>query len=116
MATQPPTATALPTAIATQTAAPTPVATVVAGTLRIKNDELEDGKVGHRYSDTLQLKKGGVPPFNWTATGLPSGLVLSATSGIISGRPLVAGRFVVLIGASDAVGNTGAKTLGLKIE
>jgi hypothetical protein len=111
--TETPVATATETAV--QTATPTPVATVVPATLRIKNDELEDGELRHRYRDTLKVK-GGVSPYTWTATGLPSGFTLDATTGIISGRPLVAGRFVVLIGVSDANGNTGSRTLRLKVE
>ena len=51
----------------------------------------------------------------YSATGLPAGLSLNTTSGVISGTPGVAGDINVTIGATDVAGNTGSATLKLSI-
>ena len=58
----------------------------------------------------LQLTaSGGTPPYQWTATGLPTGLSIS-TSGLISGTPTVRGTFTVTATATDSVGASGNTT------
>lgn len=42
---------------------------------------------------------------NYSATGLPAGLVLDETTGIISGAPEIAGHYMVLLGATNAHGS-----------
>lgn len=44
-------------------------------------------------------------PLGFSAAGLPAGLVLDATSGVIRGTPRVAGEFTLTVGASNASGN-----------
>ncbi len=53
-------------------------------------------------------------PTSFTATGLPAGLTLSATTGLISGTPTTAGLSAVLLGASNA-GGTGSAALLLTV-
>ena len=48
---------------------------------------------------------GGSTPYTWTATDLPTGLVLS-TGGVISGKPTVKGRYVVTFTVTDRYGRT----------
>ena len=51
-------------------------------------------------------------PTSFAASGLPQGLSLNSTSGVISGTPTVAGQFVVALTASNAEGDgTGTLTL-----
>jgi fibronectin type 3 domain-containing protein/regulation of enolase protein 1 (concanavalin A-like superfamily) len=49
-------------------------------------------------------------PTGFGATGLPSGLSINTSSGVISGSPSVTGTFAVTISASNALG-TGSATL-----
>ena len=53
-------------------------------------------------------------PTGYTATGLPAGLTVSATTGLISGTPKAAGTSTVTITASNAVGK-GTETLTVTI-
>jgi hypothetical protein len=72
-----------PTALTITTASPLPAATA-----------------GSAYSATLAAT-GGVPPYTWSATGLPSGLTIDPGSGTVSGTPVAAGSFSVAIRVAD---------------
>ncbi|MDI4644177.1 choice-of-anchor I family protein [Cohnella hashimotonis] len=54
--------------------------------LGLTNASLPTGLVGSPYAVTLAAY-GGVKPYTFTATGLPSGLTLNAATGVISGTP-----------------------------
>jgi hypothetical protein len=45
---------------------------------------------------------GGTAPYAWTASGLPAGLSINATTGQISGVPSAAGTFWVTVSATDS--------------
>ena len=53
-------------------------------------------------------------PTSYSATGLPSGLVLNTSTGLISGTPSTAATSNVTIGATNA-GGTGTATLTITI-
>jgi hypothetical protein len=53
-------------------------------------------------------------PTSFNATGLPAGLSVNTTTGLISGTPTTAGTFNVMISATNAAG-TGTATLALTI-
>ncbi len=60
---------------------------------------------------TLQMAAtGGTAPYTWVATGLPTGLSINATSGLISGTPTATGTFSVTVTAEDATAATGSTT------
>ncbi len=51
----------------------------------------------------------------YSATGLPTGLTLNTTSGVISGEPTQTGTFNVTLGAVDLAGNASTASLTLAI-
>ena len=79
---------------------------------------LPAGAVAVDYLITLRPDKG-VAPFQFTVSGLPSGLVAQISSGAvtISGIPRVAGTFTVQINVVDSNGctNAGSNTFSLAI-
>lgn len=67
--------------------------------------DLPRGYVGQRYGPIQLEAQGGIPPYTWTATGLPPGVDCSRY-GLISGTPEKEGTFSVSITVTDAAGNT----------
>jgi hypothetical protein len=65
---------------------------------------LNNGKVGAPYTGQLSAA-GGAPPYNFTGSGLPDGLSLSA-SGNIGGTPGTAGQFSITVTVTDSKGAT----------
>ena len=45
---------------------------------------------------------GGIPPYSWSASGLPSGLSLNSTNGRITGTPTTAGTYNVAATLTDS--------------
>ncbi len=88
----------------TVTSSPSPVITTSA---------LAVGTVGVAYSQTLAAT-GGMTPYSWSATGVPSGLSLS-TAGVLSGTPTAAGTFTVAITVTDAAARTASTSLSLTV-
>jgi hypothetical protein len=66
------------------------------------NASLPNGTVGAAYAAILSTS-GGDAPVNFTATGLPPGITLSA-AGSLTGTPTTAGSYTVIISATDVNG------------
>jgi hypothetical protein len=77
---------------------------------------LPNGVVGTPYSQTVS-GSGGTGPYTFTLSSgaLPNGLMLNATTGVISGTPTAAGTFNFTITATDANGCPGTRpyTMGI---
>ena len=79
---------------------------------KITTTSLASGTQGSEYSATLAAT--GTPDIVWSWSGNPSGLVLSADTGEISGTPTAAGTFKVKITATNDAKSV-SKTIKLVI-
>ena len=73
------------------------------GTLIIGTNTLSNGTAGGAYTASISAT-GGTTPYTFSATGLPSGLSIDASSGSISGTPAqnAVGTSVVSFSVSDS--------------
>ena len=76
-----------------------------AGVSITTTDPLPDATLNQAYQFQLTAA-GGLVPYQWTASGLPSGLRLSS-AGLISGVPIQVGTFKVKVNVAGAVPVTG---------
>ena len=74
---------------------------------------LPAGTVGTIYNGALTAT-GGVPPYTWAATGIPSGLTL-ASNGALSGTPDTAGNYNLMATVTDSTGATASGAVSLVI-
>src|SRR5438045_1395204 len=70
------------------------------------------GQVGVAFSYQITATNN---PTSFNATGLPSGLTVNTSTGLISGTPTTAGTYSVAISATNP-GGTGSATLTLTIK
>jgi hypothetical protein len=80
------------------------------GGVTVNNPGNQTGTVGTPVSLTLSAS-GGTGSFTWSATGLPPGLSIGSTTGVITGTPTTAGGFTVTATASSG-GSSGSTTFG----
>ncbi|NLG32321.1 MAG: hypothetical protein GX550_02255 [Syntrophomonadaceae bacterium] len=88
--------------------------------LSMDTSSLPSGTVNTGYSYKLEAHGGMLPyPYHdectWTASGLPSGLNINESTGVIYGVPGEDGTFTVTIGLLDSDGNYASKQLNLGI-
>jgi hypothetical protein len=77
--------------------------TIQAPSLRITTTGFPNARVAQFYSKRLGAT-GGIRPYMWTIVSgqLPPGLMLNATSGVISGTPVQGGQFNLNLRLSDS--------------
>ena len=69
--------------------------------LSITTATLPDGTVGAAYSQALAAA-GGTAPYTWLAPGLPAGLSINTSTGVISGTPTTTGTYGFNASVTDA--------------
>lgn len=69
--------------------------------------DLPVGTLNSRYVGFTFTARDGLPPFTWTATGLPPGILLS-TAGVLSGTPTSTGPFPVTVQVQDSASQNSA--------
>jgi autotransporter-associated beta strand protein len=77
----------------------------------ITSDTTASGVVGVPFTHAIAATNS---PTSFSASGLPSGLILDAASGLITGTPAEAGTFDVTVGAANSTASASA-TLALTI-
>jgi Immunoglobulin domain/von Willebrand factor type A domain/Putative Ig domain/Immunoglobulin I-set domain len=87
------------------------VITLATGVPGITSVLTANGQQGQFFSYTILASNN---PGSFSASGLPPGLSLNPTSGVISGPPIVSGSFPVTIGAANQYGQD-SKTLTLNL-
>lgn len=87
--------------------------TIAVAPLTITPATLPNATVGTAVSATLAAT-GGVPPYTWSATGLPAGLSIS-TAGAISGTPTAPGSPSLTITVKDSAGTSTTATESLTV-
>ncbi|MFI9380007.1 M4 family metallopeptidase [Kutzneria sp. NPDC052558] len=87
-----------------QTADPTCSAT---GTVTVSNPGNQSTTTGAAVNLPLSAS-GGTAPYSWTATGLPAGLSINASTGVISGTATTAGTSNVTVTATDSASHSGS--------
>jgi uncharacterized protein (TIGR03437 family) len=67
-------------------------------------------------SSTTFQASGGTPPYSWGASGLPSGLQINPSTGVLVGSPNQPGTFPTTITATDSTGRTGSAIFNLSVQ
>ena len=78
------------------------------GGVTVANPGSRTGTVGTAASLQLSATDTATGTLSWSATGLPSGLSINVSSGLISGTPTVSGSYSVTVTARDSTGPTGS--------
>lgn len=78
---------------------------------------LPNGRQGSPYTATLSAI-GGIVPYTWSLTfgSLPTNILLSSGSGVLSGTPMASGDSSFTIIVTDSVGSTAQRTFSLHVD
>ncbi len=79
-------------------------------TVTLTNPGSQSSSTSSPVSLTIAGSDSGGAALSYTASGLPPGLSISSSTGVISGTPSSAGSYTVTVSASDSTGATGSTT------
>ncbi|HEV7648497.1 MAG TPA: M4 family metallopeptidase [Actinophytocola sp.] len=72
------------------------------GGVTVGNPGNKTGTVGTAITPFTVTASGGTSPYHFSATGLPAGISINATSGQVSGTPTSGGSFNVTVNVTDS--------------
>ncbi len=79
-------------------------------TVTVTNPGSQSGTAGTAASVQIHATDSGGAALSYSATGLPPGLSVSSSTGLISGTPTTAGTYTAAVTASDSTGASGSTT------
>ncbi|MBV9857404.1 MAG: glycoside hydrolase family 11 protein [Streptosporangiaceae bacterium] len=79
-------------------------------TVTVTNPGSQTGTVGTAASVQIHASDSAGQALSYSATGLPAGLSVNSSTGLISGTPAAAGTSTVTVTASDSTGASGSAT------
>ncbi len=89
---------------------------VTGNSVTVTNPGSRTGTVGHPTSLQIQASDSGAgTTLTYSATGLPHGLTINPTTGLISGTPTTSGTTSVTVTATDNTGARGATNFSWRI-
>ena len=91
------------------------IGTPPATPLSISTTSLPAATAGRTYGPTTMTGAGGGDGYNWSASGLPTGLSIDPVSGAISGSTTATGTATVTVTLTDSLGDIATKQLSLKV-
>jgi hypothetical protein len=84
-------------------------------TVTVTNPGSQTGTVGTAKSVQIQATDSGGATLTYTATGLPAGESINASTGLISGTPTAAGTYSTTVTAKDSTNASGSATFSWTI-
>ncbi len=87
---------------------------IVTPPLTITTTNLAPAIIGSAYNVTMSVS-GGASPYTWSATGLPTGLNIDSSTGVISGTPGIEGTFTINITVTDKTLQSSSTSLSLTL-
>ncbi|WP_306215275.1 putative Ig domain-containing protein [Actinoplanes sp. RD1] len=87
---------------------------LVDAAVQVVNPGNQRAVVGRSTSLTMKAT-GGKSPYTWSATGLPTGLALTKSTGLVSGTPTAAASYGTKVIATDSAGKAGTVTFAWNV-